>query len=82
VIDDDTFEYKKGVETSVGGFGFEMTFDWHFLSKREDMRRNFDKSAAYRTPTIAGGLFTIERDYFYELGSYDEGYIFLIQFLI
>ena len=26
----------------------------------------------FRTPAMAGGLFTIDKDYFYEIGSYDE----------
>ena len=26
----------------------------------------------FRTPAMAGGLFTIDRNYFYEIGSYDD----------
>lgn len=29
-------------------------------------------SVLYRTPAFAGGLFSISRDYFYHIGSYDE----------
>ncbi|TMW40924.1 hypothetical protein DOY81_013996, partial [Sarcophaga bullata] len=32
-----------------------------------------DRTAPLRTPTMAGGLFSIDKDYFYEIGSYDEG---------
>lgn len=27
----------------------------------------------FRTPTMAGGLFSIDRDYFQEIGTYDAG---------
>lgn len=36
-------------------------------------RRNNDRTAPLRTPTMAGGLFSIDKEYFYEIGSYDEG---------
>ena len=36
-------------------------------------RRNGDRTLPLLTPTMAGGLFSIDREYFYELGSYDTG---------
>lgn len=43
------------------------------VPQREMERRNNDRTAPLRTPTMAGGLFSIDKEYFYELGSYDEG---------
>ena len=43
------------------------------MPQREVDRRGGDRSIPMRTPTMAGGLFSIDRDYFYEIGSYDAG---------
>lgn len=56
-----------------GGFDKNMVFDWIPMAEREKVRLNFDWSLPMRSPTMAGGLLTIDRSYFYELGSYDEG---------
>lgn len=40
---------------------------------RERIRTRNDKTAPVRTPTIIGCAVSIDREFFYELGSYDDG---------
>ncbi|VDN23749.1 unnamed protein product, partial [Dibothriocephalus latus] len=64
-----------GTTSTWGVFDWGLNFDWGTSSERENRRRGHDAVAPIRTPAMAGGLFTIRRDYFYELGSYDEGMV-------
>lgn len=73
IISDQTMEYKKVSELFYGGFDAHISFKWVEIGQREQQRRGLDPSEPMITPTIAGGLFAIDREYFYELGSYDEG---------
>uniref|UniRef100_A0A182Q6N9 Polypeptide N-acetylgalactosaminyltransferase n=1 Tax=Anopheles farauti TaxID=69004 RepID=A0A182Q6N9_9DIPT len=73
VISDETFEYVTASDQTWGGFNWKLNFRWYRVPAREMQRRNHDRTAPLRTPTMAGGLFSIDRDYFYEIGSYDEG---------
>lgn len=43
------------------------------VPQRELDRRNSDRTLPVRTPTMAGGLFSMDREYFNKLGKYDEG---------
>ncbi|VDK68976.1 unnamed protein product [Litomosoides sigmodontis] len=73
VIDDNTFEYyySKAYFTNVGGFDWSLQFNWHAIPERDRKgRRNIDP---VKSPTMAGGLFSIHRSFFGELGSYDPG---------
>ncbi|CAD5221875.1 unnamed protein product [Bursaphelenchus xylophilus] len=75
VIDDDTFEYhySKAFFTNVGGFDWSLQFNWHPIPERDrrDRKRAIDP---VRSPTMAGGLFAIDRAYFEKLGTYDPGF--------
>ncbi|GIY76283.1 polypeptide N-acetylgalactosaminyltransferase 5 [Caerostris darwini] len=73
VISDETFEYVPASDMTWGGFNWKLNFRWYRVPQREVDRRDGDRTQPLRTPTMAGGLFAIDRDYFRELGKYDEG---------
>ena len=56
-----------------GGFNWGLQFKWRKMPEYEQKRRGYDETREVKSPTMAGGLFSIERDYFYEIGSYDLG---------
>lgn len=73
VISDESFEYVTASDMTWGGFNWKLNFRWYRVPQREMDRRNGDRTQPLRTPTMAGGLFSIDKDYFNEIGTYDEG---------
>lgn len=76
VISDKTFEYHyKGDASaiSVGGFDWNLQFNWHSVPDREKKRRK-NPYDPLRSPTMAGGLFSIDKAFFERLGTYDSGF--------
>jgi len=73
VISDETFEYVTASDMTWGGFNWKLNFRWYRVPQREMDRRGGDRSQPLHTPAMAGGLFSIDKDFFYEIGSYDEG---------
>ena len=75
VIDDNTLEYitTDSSSTNVGGFDWNLLFDWHPLPERERKRHKSSSEPVF-SPTMAGGLFSINRKFFEHLGTYDPGF--------
>uniref|UniRef100_A0A0M3J8M8 Glyco_transf_7C domain-containing protein n=1 Tax=Anisakis simplex TaxID=6269 RepID=A0A0M3J8M8_ANISI len=74
-IDLDTFQfyYTTNTRLSVGGFNWGLTFNWHTLPDR-DFKKMKSRIEPVPSPTMAGGLFAIDRNYFEKLGTYDPGF--------
>uniref|UniRef100_A0A1B6DLC8 Polypeptide N-acetylgalactosaminyltransferase n=1 Tax=Clastoptera arizonana TaxID=38151 RepID=A0A1B6DLC8_9HEMI len=73
VIDDKTLEYMHNEGSllfQIGGFSWSGHFTWHDIPEHE-LKRRGSVIAPTWTPTMAGGLFAIDRNYFWEIGSYD-----------
>jgi len=75
VIDDDTLEYhyRDSGGVNVGGFDWNLQFNWHAVPEHEKARHSHTAEAV-RSPTMAGGLFSIDKDFFERLGTYDSGF--------
>ncbi|KAL3831975.1 hypothetical protein ACJMK2_023663 [Sinanodonta woodiana] len=71
IINSDSFEYEASPLVK-GGFNWGLHFRWDHLSSGY-----FSEKEAMilpiETPTMAGGLFAINRQYFFEMGQYDSG---------
>lgn len=55
-----------------GAFNWDLHFRWLTLNGRLLKERRENIVEPFRTPAMAGGLFSMNRDYFFELGSYDN----------
>ncbi|XP_056418656.1 polypeptide N-acetylgalactosaminyltransferase 6 [Hyla sarda] len=74
-IDLNTFEFSKpaqyGKHHSRGNFDWSLTFGWEVIPAHEKERRK-DETYPIKSPTFAGGLFSISKAYFEHIGSYDD----------
>ncbi|RWS31791.1 putative polypeptide N-acetylgalactosaminyltransferase 9-like protein [Leptotrombidium deliense] len=76
VISDNTFEYHHRAELSsinVGGFDWNLQFNWHAIPDRQKKERKHSTDPV-ASPTMAGGLFSISKQFFERLGTYDSGF--------
>ncbi|XP_031564853.1 polypeptide N-acetylgalactosaminyltransferase 2-like [Actinia tenebrosa] len=71
VINMDTFEYLGSSSDLRGGFGWNLNFKWDFLPARIISERQGKPTMPIKTPVIAGGLFSIGKEWFATLGKYD-----------
>ncbi|VBB28953.1 unnamed protein product [Acanthocheilonema viteae] len=72
VINEQTFAYQKGIELFRGGFNWNLQFRWYALPPEMIKSRSDDPTKPIVSPTMAGGLFSIDRKYFEEIGTYDH----------
>ncbi|XP_033125723.1 polypeptide N-acetylgalactosaminyltransferase 11-like [Anneissia japonica] len=70
IINADTFEYTASPLVK-GGFNWGLHFKWDNMRLDHSNKKSLIQPV--RSPSMAGGLFAMDRKYFYELGAYDEG---------
>ncbi|KAM9333779.1 polypeptide N-acetylgalactosaminyltransferase 10-like [Pholidichthys leucotaenia] len=71
VIDHDNFGYEMQAGDAMRG-----AFDWEMYYKRIPIPTELQKddpSEPFESPVMAGGLFAVDRKWFWELGGYDTG---------
>ena len=71
IIDKSTFDYRPINEVLRGGFTWALNFKWISMTAKHQATRKSSISPV-RSPTIAGGLFAIHKQFFKDIGLYDE----------
>uniref|UniRef100_A0A3B3QQI5 Polypeptide N-acetylgalactosaminyltransferase n=1 Tax=Paramormyrops kingsleyae TaxID=1676925 RepID=A0A3B3QQI5_9TELE len=75
IINKDNFQLsrpmpKKDVHNR-GIFEWDLAFNWEAVPKHKQMRRK-NETYPIKSPTFAGGLFSISKSYFEYIGRYDD----------
>ncbi|XP_029641989.1 probable N-acetylgalactosaminyltransferase 9 isoform X1 [Octopus sinensis] len=65
VIDNKDLGYSNSNGVAVGGFSWSLHFTWEPVSQL--------LVEPFRSPTMAGGLFAVNRQFFFDIGTYDPG---------
>ncbi|XP_066497227.1 polypeptide N-acetylgalactosaminyltransferase 5 isoform X2 [Hoplias malabaricus] len=73
VISDKDMSYMLVDNFQRGIFKWPLVFGWSTLSEDYIKKNHMKDSDPIRCPVMAGGLFSIDKEYFFELGSYDPG---------
>ncbi|XP_030682068.1 polypeptide N-acetylgalactosaminyltransferase 11 isoform X2 [Nomascus leucogenys] len=71
IISADTLAYSSSPVVR-GGFNWGLHFKWDLVPLSE-LGGAEGATAPIKSPTMAGGLFAMNRQYFHELGQYDSG---------
>jgi len=72
VISSESFAYFESFIALWAAFNWNLHFRWFPMSGNEMMQYQEDESLPFKTPSLAGGLFAVDKNYFFEIGSYDE----------
>ncbi|MEQ2217193.1 hypothetical protein XENOCAPTIV_028461 [Xenoophorus captivus] len=74
-IDLNSFQFNKPIATNRaynrGNFDWSLTFGWEPIPEEAKKLRK-DETYPVKTPTFAGGLFSISKKYFEHIGTYDD----------
>ncbi|KAM8855741.1 polypeptide N-acetylgalactosaminyltransferase 5 [Spinachia spinachia] len=73
VISDKDMSYMLVDNFQRGIFKWPLVFGWSGIPEEHIKKNNLTISDPIRCPVMAGGLFSIDKKYFYELGAYDPG---------
>lgn len=72
IISEETFEYVHKTQFFyVGGFTWSGDFTWIDIQEH-DLKTRTSRISPVKSPTMAGGLFAIDKEYFWKIGSYDD----------
>ncbi|XP_075465465.1 polypeptide N-acetylgalactosaminyltransferase 5 [Ascaphus truei] len=73
VINDKDMSYMTVDSFQRGIFSWPMNFGWKPIPPEVIQKNKMTEMDPIRCPVMAGGLFSIDKKYFYELGTYDPG---------